>query len=102
MKTNTTVIPFRGLQVKEFTSFRDAPNRNKTKTTPSSGATRTGDNMTSTRARKLTFAVLSTAILMAVIAALLFATPNGAFAAGPERPTDLVLSQTCIDRYGER
>ena len=51
--------------------------------------------MTSTRARKLTFAVLSTAILMAVIAALLFATPNGAFAAGPERPTD--LTATAVD-----
>ena len=51
--------------------------------------------MTSTRARKLTFAVMSTAILMAVIAVLLFATPNGAFAAGPERPTDLVA--TAVD-----
>ena len=37
--------------------------------------------MTSARATKLTFAILTTAILMAVIAALLFATPNGAFAA---------------------
>ena len=51
--------------------------------------------MTSTRARKLTFTVLSTAILMAVIAALLFATPNGAFAVEPERPTDLVA--TAVD-----
>ena len=51
--------------------------------------------MTSTRARKLTFAVLSTAILMAVVAALLFATPNGALAAGPERPTD--LTATAVD-----
>ena len=51
--------------------------------------------MTSTRASKLTFAVLSTAILMAVIAVLLFATPNGAFAAEPERPTDLVA--TAVD-----
>ena len=38
---------------------------------------------------------MSTAILMAVIAVLLFATPNGAFAAGPERPTDLVA--TAVD-----
>ena len=45
--------------------------------------------MTSARATKLTFAVLSTAILMAVVAALLFATPHGALAAEPERPTDL-------------
>lgn len=45
--------------------------------------------MTSTRARKLTFTVLSTAILMAVVAALIFATPNSALAAEPERPTDL-------------
>ena len=51
--------------------------------------------MTSTRARKLTFTVLSTAILMAVVTALIFATPNGAFAAGPERPTDLVA--TAVD-----
>ena len=32
---------------------------------------------------------------MAVVAALLFATPNGAFAAGPERPTD--LTATAVD-----
>ena len=51
--------------------------------------------MTSARATKLTFAVLSTAILMAVVAALLFATPHGAFAAEPERPTDLVA--TAVD-----
>ena len=51
--------------------------------------------MTSARATKLTFAVLSTAILMAVVAVLLFATPNGAFAAGPERPTD--LTATAVD-----
>ena len=51
--------------------------------------------MTSARATKLTFAILTTAILMAVIAALLFATPNGAFAAGPERPTD--LTATAVD-----
>ena len=51
--------------------------------------------MTSARATKLTFAILTTAILMAVIAALLFATPNGAFAAEPERPTD--LTATAVD-----
>ena len=51
--------------------------------------------MTSTRARKLTFAVLSTAILMAFVAAILFATPHGALAAEPERPTD--LTATAID-----
>ena len=51
--------------------------------------------MTSARATKLTLAVLSTAILMAVVAALLFATPHGAFAAEPERPTDLVA--TAVD-----
>ena len=51
--------------------------------------------MTSTRASKLTFAALSTAILMAVVATLLFAMPNGAFAAEPERPTD--LTATAVD-----
>ena len=51
--------------------------------------------MTSTRARKLTFTVLSTAILMAVVAALIFATPNSALAAEPERPTD--LTATAVD-----
>ena len=51
--------------------------------------------MTSARATKLTFAILPTAILMAVVAALIFATPNGAFAAEPERPTDLVA--TAVD-----
>ena len=51
--------------------------------------------MTSTRASKLTFTVLSTAILMAVVAALLFATPHGAFAAAPDRPTD--LTATAVD-----
>ena len=51
--------------------------------------------MTSTRATRLTFAILTTAILMAVVVALLFATPNGAFAAGPERPTD--LTATAVD-----
>ena len=53
--------------------------------------------MTSAHATKLTFAVLSTAILMAVVAALLFATPNGALAAEPERPTDLVATATDHD-----
>ena len=51
--------------------------------------------MTSTRARKLTFAALSTAILMAVVATLLFAMPNGAFAAEPDRPT--ALTATAVD-----
>ena len=51
--------------------------------------------MTSTRASKLTFAALSTAILMAVVATLLFAMPNGAFAAEPERPT--ALTATAVD-----
>ena len=51
--------------------------------------------MTSTRASKLTLAALSTAILMAVVATLLFAMPNGAFAAEPDRPTD--LTATAID-----
>ena len=50
--------------------------------------------MTSTCTRKLTFAVLSTAILMAFVA-ILFATPHGALAAEPERPTD--LTATAID-----
>ena len=51
--------------------------------------------MTSTRASKLTLAALSTAILMAVVATLLFAMPNGAFAAEPDRPTD--LTATAVD-----
>ena len=51
--------------------------------------------MTSTRASKLTFAALATAILMAVVATLLFAMPNGTFAAEPERPTD--LTATAVD-----
>ena len=51
--------------------------------------------MTSARATKLTFAILPTAILIAVMAALLFATPNSALAAGPDRPTDLVA--TAVD-----
>ena len=51
--------------------------------------------MTSTCTRKLTFAVLSTAIMMAFVAAILFATPHGALAAEPERPTD--LTATAID-----
>ena len=51
--------------------------------------------MTSTRASKLTFAALATAILMAVVATLLFAMPNGAFAAEPDRPT--ALTATAVD-----
>ena len=48
--------------------------------------------MASARATKLTFATLTTAILIAVMAALIFATPNSALAAGPDRPTDLVAT----------
>ena len=51
--------------------------------------------MTSARATKLTFATLTTAILIAVMAALIFANPNSALAAGPDRPTDLVA--TAVD-----
>ena len=51
--------------------------------------------MISARSPKLTFAFLPTAILMAVIAALLVATPNGVLAAAPDRPTD--LSATAVD-----
>ena len=51
--------------------------------------------MTSARSTKLTFAILATAILMAVVAALLVATPNGVFAEAPDRPTDLVA--TAVD-----
>ena len=51
--------------------------------------------MTSTRASKLTFAALSTAILMTVVATLLFTMPNGAFAAEPDRPT--ALTATAVD-----
>ena len=51
--------------------------------------------MTSTRASKLTLAALSSAILMAVVATLLFAMPNGAFAAEPDRPT--ALTATAVD-----
>ena len=53
--------------------------------------------MTSARSPKLTFAFLATAILMAVIAALLVATPNGVFAAAPDRPTDLTATAVYHD-----
>ena len=48
--------------------------------------------MTSVRSTKLTFAFLSTAILVAVIVALLVVTSNGVFAAEPDRPTGLTVT----------
>ena len=51
--------------------------------------------MTLAHTTKLTFATLTTAILIAVMAALIFANPNSALAAGPDRPTDLVA--TAVD-----
>ena len=53
--------------------------------------------MTSAHTTKLTFTILRTTILMAVVAALLFATPHGALAAAPERPTDLTAAATHHD-----
>ena len=51
--------------------------------------------MTLAHTTKLTFATLTTAILIAVMAALIFANPNSALAAGPDRPTD--LTATAVD-----
>ena len=51
--------------------------------------------MTLTRTTKLRLTVLTTVMLLAVIAALLVATPNGVFAEAPERPTG--LTATAVD-----
>ena len=51
--------------------------------------------MISARWTKLTFPFLATAVLMAVVATLVFATPNGVFAEAPERPTG--LTATAVD-----
>ena len=51
--------------------------------------------MTSARTAKLAFATLTTAVLIAVMSAFIFVTPNSALAAEPERPTD--LTATAID-----
>ena len=47
------------------------------------------------RTTRLKLAILITTILMAVVAVLLVAMPNGVFAAAPERPTD--LTATAVD-----
>ena len=51
--------------------------------------------MTSAHTAKLAFATLTTAVLIAVMSAFIFVTPNSALAAEPERPTD--LTATAID-----
>ena len=47
------------------------------------------------RTTRITLAILTTTIPMAIVAVLLIAMPNGVFAAAPERPTD--LTATAVD-----